>query len=138
MATNFVPSNSNNEQTLIARAGADAEPNAEHEVANIRFVVTRSWKSDDADAVNGFKSEDAWYSAACWKNAANRAAEIRKGDIIEVNFHAADLKADAFMGKDGQPAASLKIARATARVILPKNGSNEGYQPEPASQDVAL
>ena len=65
----------------------------------------------------------AWFKAAAWKANANAAAQVRKGDTIEVQFHAADLQAEAYLKNDGNPGASLKIARCRIRVLSSKNGS---------------
>jgi phage-related tail fiber protein len=139
MTTKFAPNNDNATITIVARAGDKAKYNAEREVANVRFVASRSWQSDKETAVNGYDSAEAWFDAAAWKHAALRAAEINKGDVIEVKFSLADLVADAYTNKDGQPAASLKIARSQMRVIVPKSASNDTVEAsELEAQDVEL
>jgi single-stranded DNA-binding protein len=141
MTTNFAPSNSDSEVTVIVRASEDAKPNAEHEVTNFSFPVSRSWQSDSQDAQNGYAQQTAWFRAAAWKAAAGRAAEIRKGDIIIVNFSLADLSAKPYTKNDGTPGASLEIARCRARVIHAKGGEStyEGsVSQEPEPEAVAL
>jgi hypothetical protein len=141
MTTNFAPANSDSDVTIIARASEDAKHNAEHDVTNFSFPVSRSWQSDSPDAQNGYAQQTAWYRAAAWKTAAGRAAEIKKGDIVIVNFSLADLAAKPFQREDGSLGASLEIARCRARVIHAKGGEStyEGSMEQtPEPEAVAL
>lgn len=106
--------------TIKGRAGHDAEFSGEHNVTNVRFAVSRAWPSEDDDAENGFKQVTSWFKAAAWGPNAEAAAKIRKGDVIEVSCHAADLVAEAYSTADGAPAASLKIGRCKMRVLASK------------------
>jgi single-stranded DNA-binding protein len=116
------------ELTMKGRAGDDAQFSAEHEVANVRFAVSRSWPNQNwkegDDPKEKFASKTAWFKAAAWKGNANAAAQVKKGDVVEVEFHAADLVAEAYSKSDGTPGASLKIERCRITVISAKNGSS--------------
>jgi single-stranded DNA-binding protein len=134
----FTLKNKDGEIVVKGRAGGKAVYNAERNVTNFSFAVTRSWPSEDPDAENGFKHVTAWYKAAVWGNQAQAANVIDKGDIVEVSFHAADLVADSYSNGDGQPAASLKILRCQVRILLAKggNGSSAPVEEEPAEVEL--
>lgn len=119
------------------RVGQKAEYNAERDVLNLSFAVTRSWPSREIEGE--FDHRTAWYQAAHWGRGAADLAHLDAGDIIEVSFHAADLFADAYLNREGAAAASLKISRCLIRVIEKKEPITAGIpvaQPEP--QEVAL
>ena len=135
MATKFSPANSEGDVTVITRASKDARYNEQHDVTNIDFPVSRSWRATEGE---GYDEKVAWYQAAAWKQAAQRAAEVKKGDIIIVNFNLADLTSDAFQREDGSLGSSLKIERCRVRVIH-SNGGESSFdasagqvEPEPA------
>ena len=126
----FPLTNNDGQITIKGRAGDKATYSAEHDVANVRFAVSRSWPSEDSDAVNGFKSVTAWFKAAAWKNNAQAAAQVEKGDVIEVQFHAADLQAEGYTRTDGSIGAGLKIARCRIRVLAAKSGAPVEFEAE--------
>jgi hypothetical protein len=137
MTTKFSPANSEGEISVITRASKDARYNAEHDVTNVDFPVSRSWRAQDGD---GYDQKTSWWQAAAWTQSAQRAAEVKKGDIIIVNFHLADVTAEAFQREDGSLGTSLKIERCRIRVIH-SNGEESSFdasagqvqaQPEPA------
>jgi single-stranded DNA-binding protein len=121
--TPFSPANSDGQvNRIICRAGKDATYNGEYDVANVDVPVSRSYQNTQT---NEWEQETAWYRIAGWKNAAARAREVMKGDIIVLDFHLSDIETDPYM-KDGQPAASLKIKRARVRVIH-RNGTESTF-----------
>lgn len=138
----YTITNKQAEVSMKGRAGDDAQFSAEHDVTNVRFAVSRSWPNpkweEGDDPKEKFASKTAWFKAAAWKNNAAAAAKVRKGDVIEIEFHAADLVAEAYSKNDGTPGASLKIERCRINVISAKDGSESRFdaevesEPEPA------
>jgi single-stranded DNA-binding protein len=124
MTTKFSPANSEGEVTLITRAGKKARYNAEHDVTNVDFPVSRSWRAQSGE---GYDQKTSWWQAAAWTQSAQRAAEVEKGDIIIVNFHLADVTAEAFQREDGSLGASMKIERCRVRVIH-GNGEENSFE----------
>jgi len=133
--TQFSPANSDAMvNRVLCRAGKDATYNTEYDVANVDIPVSRSFQDNNTGE---WKQETAWFRIAAWKNAASRAREVKKGDIVVLDFHLGDIKPDPYM-KDGEAVASLKINRARVRVIH-RNGNTSEFEgnmsslePEPA------
>lgn len=134
MTTPFSPSNSDGEVKIIVRASEKAEYRAENDVTNFRFPCSRSWQSDKPAATIGFEQETSCWKAGAWKNAASRAAEIEKGDIIILEFHMADIEPEGFKRADETIGASLKIKRIRARVIHAKGGTST-YEAETTREE---
>ncbi len=105
-------------------------------VRNISVAFRRAWQKKDENGhdTGQFDDRSQWIEFACWGIAADRAANIGKGDVVECEFSAADLKPDLYT-KDGESKASLKCDRATVQLIAKK--SEGGAQAE-APADVPV
>jgi hypothetical protein len=124
------------EQVFKGRVGKAAQYSAEHDVVNVNIAVTRSWPNRDwqegDDPQDRFFRTTQWYQVAHWKRDADKLALLDKGDIVEVSFHAADLKPDVYVTGEGEPAASLKIERGTIRLLESKStAAAPASEPEP-------
>jgi len=141
IATKFAPANDEGQVKVIARASEDAQFSAEHDVTNFRFPISRSW-TNESGQFDDNTQKTSWWKAAAWKNAASRAAEIKKGDILIVDFHLADVVAEAFTRNNGEPGAGLKIERCRVRVINPLGHETsfeaEAVQAEAEPAEIAL
>jgi single-strand DNA-binding protein len=106
---------------IIGNVGQDPEMR-EHSgkpVTSVSVAVTEKWHD-----ANGDKQERTlWYRASFWGKAAENAkAYIRKGE--QVVLTATGVKANAFIDKDGKPAASVELVNS--RFELLRNGGNNG------------
>jgi single-strand DNA-binding protein len=103
-----------NRVTLIGYAGADAELSYTQKdvaMARVRLATKRSFKSGDE-----WKDETQWHNIVCWRNLAESAAMIRKGDAVYVE---GSLTYRKYTGKDNveRIAASIEVSRAGDMIV---------------------
>lgn len=128
--------NRDGEIVIKGRVGQQARFNAENSVTNLSFAVSRSWPSKDNEGQ--FESRTQWYEAAVWGRTAESMATLDAGDIVEVSYHASDLRSDVWRNQDGTPKIGedgdvrsvLKIDRCYVRVLEKKAAAESA--PEPA------
>lgn len=123
---------------IIGNVGQDPElryTQSGMAVCNFNVAVSRRW----ADRNSGQQREETtWFRVSCWRQLAETASQyVHKGMQIMVTGR---VSADAFLGNDGQPRASLNLtaldfqflSRKGERVDVP-GGSDEdgGYPDEP-------
>lgn len=73
-----------NKVTLLGRAGADGEVKDTNggSVGRIRLATGRSWKDKASDE---WKSKTEWHNVVCWGQLAEKAAMVKKGDVVYVD-----------------------------------------------------
>jgi single stranded DNA-binding protein len=112
-------------------------------VANVSVAASRSWKPEGSEE---WQQKTAFLSCTVWGDAAVRANSIKKGEIVDVVFHVADLAADVYKSKDvdeqGNPVykASLKVGRAQVyrRDSLVGTGAEDTAPEEPVEDPVTF
>jgi single-stranded DNA-binding protein len=89
-------------------------------VANVSMAVSRRYNQDGE-----WKEVTAFYTVAVWGDAADRAGQCKKGDIVTASFSMADVEARTYNKQDGAVAGALQVNRAqVSRVAwIPVAGS---------------
>jgi single-strand DNA-binding protein len=108
---NVIIPNVLSEATIVARVTKDAESRftpSGTRVTNISVVVARRYQVDGE-----WKDQSRFMTVTVWGDAAERAATIKKNNILAISFSAADLEARPYQSKDGEWKAELKVNRAT-------------------------
>ncbi len=111
-------------------------------VANVSVAFRRSWpvKDENGKATGDFKEQTGWMEFACWELAAERVANVEKGDIVECSFSMADIVADPYTDKAGAAKASVKVQRATVLLVAKHVGGEkaEATADEPLPAEEAI
>lgn len=95
------------ENTNVVRVTRDAESRftpAGTRVTNISVVASRRYQVDGE-----WKDQPRYFTVTVWGDAAERAATIRKNNILAVSYSLADMEARPYTSKDGEQKAELKI-----------------------------
>ncbi len=108
------------------------------QVRNISVAFRRAWQKTDENGndTGQFDDRTQWIEFACWGVAAQRSANIGKGDVVECEFSLADLKPDLYQ-KDGETKASLKCDRANVVLVAKKSESAPVEAEAPADIEVS-
>jgi single-strand DNA-binding protein len=118
---------------IVGRLGADPEQReGQSGESYVRFplAVNRTW----LDAAGERREEVTWHHVVVWgKAGAACKAHLKKGDLALVE--AERLRASAYLGKDGQPAASLDVTASRVRFL--GNGRREDTGEEEAGEGEA-
>ena len=129
--------NTDAEVRIRGRAGniRSGEANG-RQVRNISVAFRRAWQKKDENGhdTGQFDDKSQWIEFACWGVAAERAANVGKGDVVECTFSVADLKPDVYE-KDGQHKASIKCDRGSV-VLVAKKGEAQPEAEAPADVPV--
>lgn len=108
------------EVTVVGRVTRDAEMRytpAGKGVTNLSIAVSRRYNDN-----NEWKETTSFISLAVWgEDAAPRAQQIKKGDIISATFSMADLKARTYESQ-GETKSSLEVGRAQVSRVAWANG----------------
>jgi single-strand DNA-binding protein len=73
-------------------------------VASFSVAVSESWTDKNA---NERKEKTTWFKVSAWRGLAEVVSQhVRKGMQVMVT---GEVKASAYMGKDGEPQASLEL-----------------------------
>lgn len=121
--------NAANETKFMGRVTRDADhratPNG-HYVTNVSIAVSRRYLPQGQTE---WQEQTAFYNCAIWgDDAAARARNIKKGDVILVSFNGADVVARAY----GEGQASLQISRCqVSRVAYRDAAGNDVPVDEP-------
>ena len=108
---------------IVGRVTKDAEARmadqSGNKVTNISAAFSRRYNHN-----NEWKEVAQFISVAVWgDDAATRAQNIKKGDVIFVEFSAADMQARVYQS-NGESKGALQVNRATvARFAWSENGS---------------
>ena len=100
-------------------------------VANVSIAVSRRYQVDAE-----WKEETAFYTVAVWGDAADRAGQCKKGDIVCAVFSMADMEARIY-DSNGEKKAGLQVRRGQiARIAwLPTgNGAAAPVAEAPAEE----
>jgi single-strand DNA-binding protein len=123
---NVIIPNVLSEATIVARVTKDAESRftpSGTQVTNISVVVSRRYQVD-----NEWKDQSRFMTVTVWGDAAKRAADIKKNNILAISFSAADLEARPYTSNAGEAKAELKINRATVSRFAWVNGDGGGNE----------
>lgn len=94
-------------------------------VANVSMAVARRWFDEKAPKGQEWKEETQFLSVAVWGDAADRAAQLKHGNIVVAEFSFADLAIDNYTAKDGTAKSSLKCGRGqVSRLAWVMDGQN--------------
>ena len=87
-------------------------------------VVSRRFNKGTQDAPD-WQEKVSFFKATTWREVAERlnGRGLTKGDMVIVTYHPADLQAQAFLGADGKPRASLEISNCELHVLA-MSGTN--------------
>ena len=100
---------------LVGRLGADPESRftpAGDRVTNFSVAVNTRWTDKDGDP----QEKVTWYRIACWGRLAEVADQyLSKGRMVMVT--ARRITAEAYIGKDGQPKAALKVTADAVKFL---------------------
>lgn len=104
------------ENTVIAgRLGADPESRftpAGDQVTNFSVAVNTRW----TDKAGEPQDRVSWYRVACWGRLAAVCNQyLTKGRMVMVT--ARRIEAEAYLGKDGQPKAALKLTANAVKFL---------------------
>ena len=108
---NVIIPNALSEQTFVARVTKDAESRftpSGTRVTNISVVVSRRYQVDGE-----WKDQSRFLTVTVWGDAAERAASVKKNNILAISYSLADMEARPYNANDGTMKAELKINRAT-------------------------
>ena len=108
---NVIIPNAFSETTFAARVTKDAESRftpSGTRVTNISVVVSRRYSVDGE-----WKDQSRFMTVTVWGDAAERAATVKKNNILAVSCSLADMEARPYQSKDGEWKAELKVNRAT-------------------------
>ena len=112
--------------TIVGRLGGDPELRytpAGDAVANFSVAVNARWTGKDGDP----EERVTWYRIACWGRLAEVTNQyLSKGRMVMVT--ARRIAAEAYVGKDGQPKAALKVT-ADAVKFLDNAGGERDKEP---------
>jgi single-strand DNA-binding protein len=107
------------------------------QVTNLSVAVSRRY-NDQGE----WKEVTQFLGVAVWgEDAAPRAANIKKGDIVLVAFSVADLKARAYETQSGEQRVAIEVGRAQVSRIAwaggdaPVNGAGD-HAEVPAEDDI--
>ena len=129
MAT-IILRNQNGTVRVMGRVGGVRDGQAgERKVKNVSVAFQRSWPDEKAD--KGFAHKTQWLEIALWEKAADFAKDVEKGDVVECEFHLADVEPSVYE-KDGKHLASLKVARGQISLVCKKN------ETAPVAADIPL
>ncbi len=105
-------------------------------VLSLRGCASRRYSVKNGDETE-WKEITSWYRVSIWRDQAERLANkhLAKGDIVQVTFNPADLKAAPFTNRDGQAAASLEIGFAQVRVIASNGDGTATAEGASASEE---
>jgi single-strand DNA-binding protein len=129
------------EQTVIVgNVGRDVETktlNGGATVASFTVAVTTRWTDRSSQEK---RERTTWYRVSCWNRLSEIASQyVKKGTQIMV---VGTVTANAFMGQDGEPRASLELRAETFQLLGGGggNGGNSGgyddsYAPPPQELD---
>lgn len=111
---------------LIGNLGQDPElrfTKTGRAVCNFSLAVNRSWK----DRASGEKQQETtWFQVSVWGDHAEVVNQhLTKGRQVLVVAH--QIKANAFVRRDGTPGASLNVIAQTVRFL----GSSSGGAQKP-------
>ena len=111
---------------IVGRLGADPESRftpAGDQVTNFSVAVNTRWTDKDEEA----REKVTWYRIACWGRLAEVTDQyLSKGRMVMVT--AKRITAEAYLGKDGQPKAALKV---TADAVKFLDNANSDRDAEP-------
>src|SRR5512141_528648 len=111
------------EANMMGRVTRDAEARftpSGAKVTNLSVAVSRRFQKDEE-----WKEQTAFFGVAIWGDAADRAQNIKKGDIVMVSFSLADLEARPYTSGDENKAA-LQINRAQVSRVAWAHGTSNG------------
>ncbi len=101
--------------TIVGRLGGDPELRYTPEgqaVANFSVAVNARWTDKDGEA----QEKVTWYRIACWGRLGEVCNQyLAKGRMVMVT--AKRITAEAYMGKDGQPKAALKVTADAVKFL---------------------
>jgi single-strand DNA-binding protein len=122
------------EQTIIVgNVGRDVEVkqlNGGATVASFTIAVTTRWTDRNSQEK---RERTTWYRVSAWNRLGEIAAQyVKKGTQIMV---VGTVTANAFMGQDGEPRASLELRAETFQLL--GGGSNGGGQGSSGYDDYA-
>ncbi len=115
---------------LVGNLGNDPEmrytPNGQA-VCSFSVAVNRRWN----DAQGATHDETTWYRVSTWGKLAEQCSQyLSKGRLVLVEGDR--LKANAFMGRDNQPAASLELTAQVVRFMGGRDSAQGGPAGRPA------
>ena len=116
---------------IIGNVGNDAEKrftNNGTPVATFSLAVTSRWKDG---TTNEPRERTRWYRVSCWRGLADVVEQyVKKGMSVMVS---GTVDANAYMGNDGQPRASLDVTAQNVQFLTrPNDGQdNQGTSGNP-------
>ena len=120
---------------LVGNLGADPEMRytpSGRPVTNFRMATSRRWKDRESGEM---KEDTTWYRIAVWGEQAEACNEyLKKGRLVLVE--ADRIQANAYVGKDGQPAASLEVNARTVRFLGGRSGEGGAGAPVEPPEDL--
>src|SRR5687768_3717887 len=119
--------------TLIGNVGRDPElrytPSG-MAVCNFSLAVNRSWTDRGS---NEKREETTWWKVAVWGNQAETVNQyVSKGKQVLVV--GSRIKADSYVGQDGQARASLEITADQVRFLGGRGGEGGEHYEQAAGQ----
>jgi single-strand DNA-binding protein len=130
------------EQTIVVgNVGRDVEVkqlNGGATVSSFTVAVTTRWTDRNSQEK---RERTTWYRVSCWNRLGEIAAQyVKKGTQIMV---VGTVTANAFMGQDGEPRASLELRAETFQLLGGGGGSGgsggsggyDDYAPPPQELD---
>jgi single-stranded DNA-binding protein len=116
------------ENTNVGRVTRDAGgakfTDSGTKVANVSVALSRRYQQGEE-----WKEETQFYTVAVWGDAADRAGQCKKGDIVSVTYSAADVEGRMYDAQDGTKKIALQIKRGQVSKVawLPAaNGNGAG------------
>ena len=111
--------------TIIGNVGRDPEMRYTSEgvgVCNFSVAVNKRRKNRNT---NEYMDQTTWFKIAAWRNLAETCSQyVHKGMQIMI---VGEVKADAYVGQDGQARASLEITASEVKFLGSKSDSSSGY-----------
>ena len=109
--------------SFIGRLGADPETRftpAGDQVTNFSVAVNTRW----TDKAGEPHDRVSWYRVACWGRLAEVTNQfLSKGRMVMVTTKR--ITAEAYMGKDGQPKAALKVTADAVKFLDRANADQD-------------
>ena len=113
---------------LVGNLGADPEMRytpSEKAVTNFSLAVNERWTNSDGST----GERTTWFRVACWGRLAEVTNEhLRKGRRVMVI--GSRLEAEAYLDREGKPAAALKLTASSVKFLDSNGDSTYAEEPE--------
>lgn len=119
--------------TIVGNVGRDPEirytPSGVA-VCDFSVAVNREWTDRNT---NERKKKTTWFKISAWRQLGETASQyVHKGMLVMVT---GEVEARAYMGRDGDPMASLDLTARDIRFLSRKGETSDYYRDEASDED---